>query len=169
MVRIKNILNDVSDELVNSVPRLEPGQTRTFQFLNGIKVHDAENPAVFKVEYGKFRFNLKDKIYDPYLKKTVDIGVPNIIDGDRVIDYKKFAPGEGEASFSGRFSLSGDNADEIEIFEFFMLCNRVKNNEHRNKSEAPMLELLPIIETKQTSSFSATKISRKQPPQVVET
>jgi hypothetical protein len=148
MTIIKNILNDVSEELLAEIPKLQPGEIRTFQCLWGVKVHDAENANVFSMQFGKKRFNLKDTIYDPYSKKTVNIGVPLLIEGDRVIEYKKFAPGESETQFCGKFSLSGDNVEDIEAFEFFMLSNRVTTNKHRSVRAEADLELLGVAQDK---------------------
>lgn len=145
MTKLEN-LNQVSDELLASIPKLEPGQLKTFEALWGINVHDAEESSKFTKEFGKRRFNLKEKIIDPFTKKTVDIGVPDQIVNGHATEFKKFAPGESETKFGGRFSLSGDNPEEVEIFEFLMLSNILQNNKHRTSKEPGLLKLLGVVE-----------------------
>lgn len=161
MTKLLN-LNQVSDDLLAAIPKLEPGELKTFQCLWGIKVHDAEQSDKFKLEFGKRRFNLKDKIYDPYQKKTIDIGIPDQIVNGQATEFKKFAPGESEGKFGGRFSLSGDNPDEVEIFEFLMLSTWVKNNKHRTSKEPALLELMGVIEDANTHQVI-------KPPKLVDT
>jgi len=161
MTKLVN-LNQVSDELLAAIPKLEPGQLKTFQCLWGVKMHDAQESTKFSEEYGKRRFNMKDKIYDPYTKKTVDIGVPVEVVNGQATEFKKFAPGETEGKFGGRFSLSGDNPDEVEIFEYLMLSNLVQNNKHRTSKEPALLKLLGVTEDAVTHQII-------KPPKLVDT
>lgn len=161
MTKLTN-LNQVSDELLASIPKLEPGQLKTFQCLWGVKVHDAEQSDKFTLEFGKRRFNCKDKIYDPYAKKTIDIGIPIEIVNGQATEFKKFAPGESDGKFGGRFALSGDNAEEVEIFEYLMLSNLVENNKHRTSKEPALLKLMGVVEDAVTHQVI-------KPPKLVDT
>lgn len=150
--------NEVSEKLLADIPTLNPGELKTFQCLWGIKVHEADNESKYEMAYGKRRFMCYDKIYDPYLKTTVDIGIAEQMEGDKPKTYKVFAPGETDMKFGGRFSLSGDNIEDIELFKFFMLWNKTKGNKHRSANVEPLIELL---------STDAPKVSIPAKPFVV--
>lgn len=145
MVRLPN-LNQISKELEETIPSFGPGDIKTFQYLNGTKVEDAETGKI-EIAYGKFSIRCKDTIFDPYLRNgkgdTVNIGIPVDFEGERVKEFLLFFPSKNVVRFSGKFDLNGDVPEDIDIFKFLWISNLLKNNPNRNKRETPMFELLP--------------------------
>lgn len=127
--------NDVSQELLNTVPKLKVGQKVTFQMLTGINIQDAES-GENTIAYGKVQIPMKDRIKDPFTGKTHSIGIVEEYDlaTKEPTKYKFFMPGQGEQHFHGNFTLVGGNVDDEEMLEFFWLCNYNRENKNRDTS-----------------------------------
>lgn len=74
--------------------------------------------------------------------RVVDIGVPRIVENGVVKKVKKFrvsAVGEN-LIHNGVFELSGSNAEHVEFYEYFEVCNYNKSNPDRDESVLPIFE-----------------------------
>ena len=145
MIRLTN-LNQISKQLEEEIPEFGPGDIKTFQYLNGTRVEDAETGKI-EIAYGKFSIRCKDTIFDPYLRggkgDTVSIGIPVSFEGERVTEFQLFFPCANVVKFNGKFDLNGDVPEDVDVFKFLWISNFLKNNPHRNKKQTPMFELLP--------------------------
>lgn len=144
MVKLTN-LNNISAALEAEIPEFGPGDVRTYQVINAVSIEDAETGAK-EIAYGKFSIRAKDKIYDPYKKDTVNIGIPVSYEGDKIFEYYLFFPCKDIAKFLGKFDLQGDNPEDVDMFRFLWLSNLLENNPHRNKREQPMFRLLDFTD-----------------------
>ena len=143
--------NAISEELKNQIPALEVGQTITFEMLTGQKNNDPDEKERQKspMLYPKANIPLRDRIKDPYIKEGsswVDIVVADSWDRDGNPRERFFMPGisdgSGDFKFGGKFSLTGGNQKDEELYEFLMISNwnqdSILGEAGRDKSKAPM-------------------------------
>ncbi len=143
MQKLKNF-NQVPEELIEEcVPTLESGQVVTFQMLTGMPNNDPDpaerqrNPML----YGKVQIPTRDKI--KYKGKLYDIGVPTEIDSqENPIGFRAFLPGIGNSIFLGKFSLSADRVEDVELYEFLMITNYNESFKYRDKSVKPLFKVI---------------------------
>jgi hypothetical protein len=148
LTKAKNV-NNISAELENSVPELEAGEQVTFQMLNGIDFLqvdvDSKNDKRTKI-WPKEQVPLWGRITDPHTKKTVTIGVPKVIENDEVKEWKTFIPGADTAGlFSGKFTLSGDNIDDKEMYSVLMLLDHNRKKKGRNEKVRALYENVDYV------------------------
>lgn len=137
--------NDVSAELLATVPKLKPGQKMVFQMLTGINIQDAESGENI-IAYGKVQIPCKDRIKDPFTKKVHDIGIVEEYDiqSKEPTKFKFFMPGQGDQHFSGQFELIGGVVEDEEMLEYLFLSNYNESNPNRSDKVHPMFR--PIDE-----------------------
>lgn len=156
-MKVLRHINNISEELKNSIPQLQPGEIRRFKMLTGVKNNDPDEEERRKrpVFYGTHQIPGYDRIFDPYLNKGkgayVDIGMVEDFEiaTERPTKYKTFIPGGTltvPGIWNGEFYLSGDNIDDIEIFEYLWICNYNGKNPNRDKSKPIMFEELDFAE-----------------------
>lgn len=147
--------NAVSEDLLKSVPKLEIGQTVTFEMLTGVKNNDPDekerqrNPLL----YPKANIPTRDRIKDPYLAKQgkdawVDIVVADFWNGDQPRE-RFFVPGLSDGvtnfQFAGKFSLNGGNQRDEELYEYLMICNYNQDSilgDARDMSKTPLFKIV---------------------------
>lgn len=147
--------NAISEELLKSIPKLEVGQTVTFEMLTGAKNNDPDekerqrNPLL----YPKANIPTRDRIKDPYLAKQgkdawVDIVVADYWDKE-VPRERFFVPGLSDGvtnfQFAGKFSLNGGNQRDEELYEYLMISNYNQDSilgEARDMSKAALFKVV---------------------------
>lgn len=159
--------NNISDKLKSEIPVLKPGEVVTFQMLNGIPNPEPDEKERSKdpILYGKTQIVTNFRIFDPYQKDEegkevggyVDVGCVDQWIKDEPVRFRLFVPGMGEYSkFGGKFSLTGGNIRDMELFEVLWLSNEREGNPHRDKSSEPLFKMLDL---KADSKASISKVS----------
>lgn len=148
-MKVLKKLNNISEDLKKTIPEFGPGKVAEFKLVKGgnlIRISSSPNGQPGNEEsktvesFGSSRvIVLKDRIYDPFKKEYVDIGVPDEDDGERMIRPKKHKiTSVGDNIFlNGFFTLSGDNVEDVETFEFLWLSNKREDNANRAKGVEP--------------------------------
>jgi len=148
--------NAISDDLKKTIPALEPGQVVTFEMLTGVVNTDPDEKERQKnpVLYPKANIPLRDRIKDKFLAASgkdswVDITVADSWDKDGNPRERFFMPGISDGSadfkFGGKFSLSGGNQRDEELYEFLMITNWNQDSvlgEDRDRSKAPLFKII---------------------------
>lgn len=153
---LKNI-NNISEELKQSIPQLQPGEIRRVKMLTGMPNNDPDEQERKKrpMFYGLWQIPCYDRIRDPFLNGGkggyVDIGVVEDFETatERPTKYRTFIPGANilvPGMWNGEFYLSGDNIDDIELFEYLWICNYNGKNPNRDKSKFAMFEEVDYAE-----------------------
>lgn len=159
--------NNISDELKATIPVLKPGETVVFQMLNGVPNPEPDEKERTKtpVLYGKRQVQTNFRIFDPFQKNSsgekkggyVDVGCVDQWDKDEPARFRFFVPGHGEFSqFQGKFSLTGGNIRDTELFECLYLSNEREGNPHRDPSIEPLFKM---IDLKADSKASVGKVA----------
>lgn len=148
--------NKISNELKKEIPKLKPGQTVTFQMLNGVVNPEPDQTERQKTPmlYGKTQIPTNDRIFDPYLNGGeggyVDIGVIETYGkdsfGNLEVATRLLVPGLGHYQFGGKFSLTGGKIEDEELFEFLWISNYNAKNQHRDKSKKSYYQPVNILE-----------------------
>ena len=87
----------------------------------------------------------------------VDIGAIDFNDDKGNVTYKFFYPGMGHNIFMGKWSLSGSKQEDVELYEFFSLCDENESNHKRNKSIPALFKVVnAITDSKETTGKVAT-------------
>jgi hypothetical protein len=164
--------NAISEELKKQIPALEVGQTITFEMLTGQKNNDPDEKERQKspMLYPKANIPLRDRIKDPYIKEGsswVDIVVADSWDRDGNPRERFFMPGisdgSGDFKFGGKFSLTGGNQRDEELYEFLMISNwnqdSIIGEGGRDKSKAPMCKVInqKVTSQKVMTGFNTLK------------
>lgn len=147
--------NNISDELKATIPVLKPGETVVFQMLNGVPNPEPDEKERTKtpVLYGKRQVQTNFRIFDPFQKNSsgekkggyVDMGCVDQWDKDEPARFRFFVPGHGEFSqFQGKFSLTGGNIRDTELFECLYLSNEREGNPHRDPSIEPLFKMIDL-------------------------
>lgn len=143
-------INCISKEYLESIPKLEG--TKYFQLLTGIPNNDPDlrerekKPFLF----GHVQILTNDTIRDPFSKKPVRIGVVEDFDvrSGEVTKYRSFVPNQHLMQNPGIFSLHEGNLDDEELYEYLQICNRNRDNPHRDKKvEAMFYEIKSVTPT----------------------
>lgn len=145
--------NNISEKLKAEIPVLKQGEVVVFQMLNGTPNPEPDEKERSKspVLYGKRQVQTNFRIFDPYQKDSsglevggyVDVGCVEHWNGDNPSTFRFFVPGQGEFSqFQGKFSLTGGNIKDMELFEVLWLSNEREGNPHRDKSVAPLFKII---------------------------
>lgn len=159
-MKVLRTINNISDELKATIPQLMPGEIRRFKMLTGVANNDPDEEERRKrpVFYGNYQIPCYDRIRDPYLNNGkggyVDIGVVEQFETatERPTKYRTFIPGSNIAVpglWNGEFYLSGDNIEDIELFEYLWICNYNGKNPNRDKSKSSMFEEIDFAEINQ--------------------
>lgn len=160
--------NNISDKLRAQIPKLKPGETVTFQMLHGTPNPEPDEKERSKapVLYGKRQVLTTFRIFDKYQTDEaknevggyVDIGCVDGWIGDRPERYRCFVPGQGQYSqFQGKFSLSGGNVKDEELYEILYLSPEREGSPCLDSS----VEILfKIIDLKGESTATFNKVSR---------
>lgn len=154
--------NNISDELRKEIPKLKPGEVKTFLMLNGVPNPDPDPREVSKepVLYGKKQLRTNFRIYDKYKEDYVDVGAVERWDGENPSSFIMIVPGmEMGSRFQGKFALSGGNVRDEELWEVLYLSPEREGTPCEDKSIAPLFRLLDFRnETKQsTTRFDVLK------------
>lgn len=171
-MKVLKHLNNISEELLKTIPPLKDGQTATFKLISGGQliskssmINGLRTADKIVESFGSTRtIKLMDRIKDPYKKageQYVDIGVPDQFENDRMIRPKKFilqAPGENEF-LNGYFTLSGNSIDDVEMYEYFMLCNQNESNPNRDKSVEPTFKYVDYTADAQKEDKEIEKLT----------
>lgn len=153
---LKKVLhfNNVSKELLDSVPKLKKGETKRFKSLS-IKP-DLKNPRKF---IGPYMDNIltKDTIWDEAKQEFVEIGFVDQTmtnKGDAIPVFKtiRFQAPEGEITVRG-----GVAEDEYKYY-FLMLTNQNISNQNRDVSKPASFKLVDIESDKKESRRKRNKI-----------
>lgn len=156
------VFNNISDKLKAEIPSIKPGETVTFQMLNGVPNPEPDEKERSKnpILYGKRQVQTNFRIYDPYKQDEdgkevggyVDVGCVDSWNGENPLTFRFFVPGIGLYShFQGKFSLTAGNIKDMELYEILWLSNERNGNPYRDKSVEPLFELVDLkAETKQT-------------------
>ena len=151
---LKNF-NNISKELLESVPKLQYGEVKTIQMLTGTKLLQVmeDGSQYWEEVFGKQQIPTSDRIKDPFFKRGVSttpeyiqIGVPAEINPntESVVSTKPLIPGIGESQFLGKFSLVGGDVEDEEMYEFLWLSNYNGSNPNRDKSVNPLFEFIDV-------------------------
>lgn len=165
-MKSSKVFNNISDKLKKEIPKLKPGETVLFQMLNGVPngEPDLNERSKNPVLYGKRQVQTNFRIYDPYIKDEegaevggyVDVGCVDAWNGEQPVRFRMFVPGMSEYSqFQGKFSLTGGNIKDEELFEILWLSHEREGNTHRDTSVEPLFR---IVDTKTDSKQVVTKI-----------
>jgi len=149
--------NDLSQELIDSVPKLEGVQW--FQMLNGVSEIDMDTKEKV-LRFGKTQLPTKDTIRDPFNKnKVVNIGVIKEVEKGEVVSFKHYVAGQGQSLFSGRFCLDSNSLDDVEFYYMFMLGNANGKNPNRDTTKPILFEPLYFEElSKEKSKTRSTRL-----------
>lgn len=147
--------NNISDKLKAEIPVLKPGETVVFQMCNGTPNPEPDEKERSKapILYGKRQLITNFRIFDPYQKDEagnevggyVDVGCVDQWNRDEPVRFRFFVPGMGEYSqFGGKFSLTGGNIRDMELFEILWLSNEREGNKYRDTSVEPVFKMLDL-------------------------
>lgn len=144
--KFKNF-NNLSEEFRKELPMLQPGEVATFHMLTGVVNNDPDSTQREKnpIFYPKARIPMRDRIFDSYQKKYIEIGVVEEDDGEVPTKFLRFCPGEGEGRFNGKFSLIGGRGKDDDIFQFLWVSNYNAGKKDRDTKEPPLFEYVDII------------------------
>jgi hypothetical protein len=135
-------VNDLSQQLRDSVPALEDGQVVSFRLLGGIA--DSTSNGVKRFGSAK-AIPLHDKIKDPFTGKIVEIGI--VLETNDLGKPTRWAkhwvqPEGANLVHNGQFTLRGGNAEDEEKYIFFCLTNMNATNKNRSTKEDPWFEVV---------------------------
>lgn len=116
-------LNRLPAELLENVPRLEPGQIAVFRSLKTSIHYDLEKDRQ-SVVYNRLFVTYKDEIR--YKGKVYHIGIPKDFRDGKVESFLSEVFGS-QTLFTGKIVLHGDSALDQKKYEFLMLSNYRKN------------------------------------------
>lgn len=167
-MKSSKVFNNISDKLKASIPKLKPGQIVVFRMLNGTPNPEPDEKERSKdpILYGRVQVQTNMRIYDPYVKDQsgnevggyVDVGCVDQWNGDQPVTFRFFVPGQGMYSrFQGKFSLSGGNAKDEELYEILWLSPERKGSPCADSNIIPLFEILDL---KADSTAAVTKFDR---------
>lgn len=154
--------NNISEQLKKEIPKLKPGEVKTFQMLNGVPNPDPDPRQVSAepILYGKKQIKTNFRIFDKHKDEYVDVGAVERWDGETPSSFIMLVPGmEMGSRFQGKFSLSGGNVRDEELWEILYLSPEREDTPCEDKSIAPLFRLLDFKkENKQsTTRFDVLK------------
>jgi len=145
--------NKISPELQKLIPKLEKGKTVVFKMLNGVKNNDPDNMQRQKnpMFYPKSNIYLKDRIWDKFANngegEWVDIIVADGWEKGEPTRMHLYFPFEHGTVFTGKFSFTGGNNLDEQIYEHIMLCNLNRDavtKEHRDTTVNPLFGMVSL-------------------------
>lgn len=157
-MKVYHNFNDVSQELLDTVPKLKPGQKITFQMLTGINIQDAET-GENKLTYGKMQIPCRDRIKDPFTGKVHDIGIVEEYDiqSKEPTKFRFFMPGWGDQHFRGTFELVGGIVEDEELLEYLWLSNLNDSNPNRSDRMHSMFRPIDVVADSKKIKSAANK------------
>lgn len=131
--------NAISEKLRKELPTLAPGETATYELLRFEKDHLTGR----RLYGGAITLPGRDRIRDG--NEVVEIGVVEkttaLLNGVKVRCRKKVLDGGGEnGSVPARFTLNGDNLEDVEWYQFFSLCNYNASNPNASESTIKLIK-----------------------------
>lgn len=133
MLQIIGEVNNLSRQLINSVPKLERDDKVIYELVGGVI-----DPLTKEENFGTAeRIPMRETIYDPFQKKPVEICV--FVKEKATNNHvptkatKKFQFGRsGGGQINKRFVLYGNNVDDIEAHYFLYLSSMREDNPYRD-------------------------------------
>jgi len=167
-MKSSKVFNNISDKLKASIPRLKPGEVVVFKMLNGVPNPDPDPAEQSKdpILYGKVQIQTNMRVYDPYVQNEkkeevggyVDIGCVEDWNGEQPRTFRFFVPGQGLYSrFQGKFSLTGGNARDEELYEILWLSPERKGSPCADGAVHPLFE---IVDLKSDTKATITRYDR---------
>ena len=131
--------NAISEKLRKELPTLAPGESATFELLRFEKDHLTGR----RLYGGAITLPGRDRVRDG--NEVVEIGVVErttpTLAGVKVRCRKKVLDGGGEnGSVPARFTLYGDNLEDVEWYQFFSLCNYNASNKNAAESTIKLIK-----------------------------
>jgi hypothetical protein len=146
-MKSSKVFNNISEELKKQIPKLKSGETVVFRMLNGTPNPDPDEAERSKnpILYGKLQLNTNFRIFDSYKDEYVDVGCVDQWKGEEPLNFRFFVPGQGQYSrFQGKFSLTGGNARDEELYEILWLSPQRLGSPCSDTSTPPIFEILDI-------------------------
>lgn len=138
-------INNVPQELIDTIPPLKQGQEVVFRSLIVKNHFDAETGSMEEI-HPSLVLIYRDEIR--FKNNTYPIGIVDKVENGQIYNYKKDMFGVG-TKFSGRFSFFGGRIEDEAKYIFCMLSNLRKGNPNRDLSYPPLFELVDTaIESK---------------------
>jgi hypothetical protein len=145
--------NNISEELKREIPKLKQGEVKTFIMLNGTPNPDPDSREAAKepILYGKKQLKTNFRIWDKYQKDSkgevvggfVDCGAVERWNKDEPERYIMLVPGmEMGSRFQGKFSLTGGNQKDEELFEILYLSPEREGTPCPDEGVAPLFRLI---------------------------
>jgi len=145
--------NDLSKELLAKVPKLNHGETVTFIMNTGLANPDPDPAEKAKkpMLYPKRNIPMTDRVKDGD-KGWKDIILADAWDGDKPLSERFFMPGlDLGGIFNGKFSLTGGNTRDEELYEYLMLCNYNESSVLGADRDTAKPALFKLIDAKKDS------------------
>lgn len=139
-MKVVGDFNNISEEL--KPPKLKKGDVVYYQYLGGEPNPDKEQklrPVVYKQSV---KIKTRDRIYDPYKKEFVDIGVVAKVDKDNKVRCTNFA--FRARANNGLWGCTAGNAASEELYEFLELSNENESNPNRDPSVTPIFKRIDV-------------------------
>lgn len=167
MKRIGENFNNVSEKLKKELIKpLGKDGVANYRLLNG-QLDIGSGMEVFGASRS---IRSQETIWDPYHKEKkgedgrveyegawVDIGVPDVVKNNVVERCKKYLVDSASVGIAGngRFTLRGDNADDVAFHEVFSLSLRNGINPYRAEGSTPEFEYIdPLAKAKKDDATS---------------
>lgn len=151
--------NDLSKELLAKVPKLNHGETVTFIMNTGVSNPDPDPAEKAKkpMLYAKRNIPMTDRIKDGD-KGWKDIILAEAWDGDKPLSERFFMPGlDLGGIFNGKFSLTGGNTRDEELYEYLMLCNYNESSVLGVDRDTAKPALFKLIDAKKDSLATSNR------------
>jgi len=133
-------VNKVSNTLTSYLKdrKLKSDEEAVYRLLNGTLNVDPQKKDGVMLYPSVQGISLNDTIIDPENQTVVRIGLPKTADRDGNVVFRKFyvTPKKNE----GTFSLRGNVAADIEIYNVLELLSLNKSNPYRNEDVEPLFE-----------------------------
>lgn len=155
-MRVIKDFNNISPELKAKIQPLKHGQRADYQIKEFTIVTDPET-NVKQIFYTKREIYLKDTIWDSFAERSVDIGIPSLIEKDEVKSCKLF---QFDNPFDGTVYLYGDKIEDREAHEILQLMNMCGNSilgEDRNTNVPVVFNLVDRAKEARTSKLKRNK------------
>ncbi len=161
--------NNISEKLKELIPVLQPGQTATFQMLNGRPNPDDDDKKKNPILYGKKQLQTQFRVFDKYkLDSTgkkevggyVDIVLADEWHEDKPTKAKMFVAGFGEGFYTGKFDLMADRIEDVELYEVLMLSPEREDTLCPNATVHPLFKLLDFKKEAEKKTKDLTKFKR---------
>lgn len=160
--------NNISSELKARIPKLKRGETVVFQMLHGTPNPEPDEKERSKspILFGKRQVLTTFRVYDENIKDEsgnkvggyADVGCVDGWIGDTPTRFRCFVPGQGmHSQFQGKFSLSGGNVQDEELYEVLYLS---PEREGTPCPDSSVETLYKIIDVKGDSKQTFNKVGQ---------